>query len=61
MDLPITEAIEHFNRYRSESIKIENEIWEMIRKTRDTIAETRGLIANADCLLDDSRKVWARQ
>jgi len=61
MDPAITEAIEHFNRYRSASIKIENEIWEMIRKTRDNITETRGLIANADRLLDDSRKVWLRQ
>src|SRR5262249_47715476 len=58
MDPPIIDAIERFNRYRSESIKIETEIWEMVRKTRDKITETRGLIANADRLLDDSRKVW---
>jgi len=61
MDPPIIEAREHFNRYRSECIKIENEILETIRKTRDQITETRGLIANADRLLGDARKVWARQ
>jgi len=61
MDPATAEALVCFNRYRSESIKTENEIWETISTTRLKITETHALIAKADRLLDDFRKVWARQ
>ena len=52
----VTDALEAYARYRSESAKFENEILETIRVSRGKIAETRVLIVKADRLLNDFRK-----
>ena len=61
MDAATTEALVCFKRYRCELIKVENEMLDIISATRLKITETHTLIAKADRLLDDFRKVWARQ
>ncbi len=61
MDPAITEAVVCFKRYRCESIKIENEMLDIINTTRRKITETQALIVKADRLLDDFHKEWARQ
>ena len=57
MDPAITEAVVCFKRYRYESIKIENEMLDIISTTRLKITQTQALIVKADRLLDDFRKV----
>ena len=52
MDPAITEAVVCFKRYRCESIKIENEMLDIISATRRKITETQALIVKADRLLD---------
>ena len=56
----VTDALEGYARYCSESAKFESGILETIRVSREKFAETRALIVKADRLLNDSRKVYAK-